>query len=76
MNSTTHETDFYAWTNEQVQLLKTGQLNQIDWQNIAEEIEDMGRSEKTTIRKPIRSFNYALIKNGNFSLTYDLGVGN
>ena len=45
MNSTTHEQDFYAWTQEQSQLLKTGQLHQIDWQNIAEEIEDMGRSE-------------------------------
>jgi hypothetical protein len=46
MNSVTHEKDFYAWTQEQAHLLKTGQLQQIDWQNIAEEIEDMGRSER------------------------------
>lgn len=46
MNLSTHENDFYAWTQEQAHLLKTRQFNQIDWQNIAEEIEGMGRSEK------------------------------
>jgi hypothetical protein len=37
MNSSAHDHDFYAWTQEQVNLLKTGQLDQVDWQNIAEE---------------------------------------
>ncbi|HAN73415.1 MAG TPA: DUF29 domain-containing protein [Planktothrix sp. UBA8407] len=62
MNSTTHETDFYAWTNEQVQLLKTGQLNQIDWQNIAEEIEDMGRSEKRQLESRLEVLIMHLLK--------------
>ena len=62
MNSTTHETDFYAWTNEQVQLLKTGQLNQIDWQNIAEEIEDMGRSEKRQLDSRLELLIMHLLK--------------
>ena len=62
MNSTTHETDFYAWTNEQVQLLKTGQLNQIDWQNIAEEIEDMGRSEKRQLESRLEILIMHLLK--------------
>jgi hypothetical protein len=46
MNLTSHDHDFYAWTQEQAQLLRNGQFNQIDFRNIAEEIEDMGRSEK------------------------------
>ena len=62
MNSTTHETDFYAWTNEQVQLLKTGQLNQIDCQNIAEEIEDMGRSEKRQLESRLEILIMHLLK--------------
>ncbi len=56
MNLTTHEQDFYAWTQEQSQLLKTGQLHQIDWQNIAEEIEDMGRSEKRQLDSRLELF--------------------
>ena len=62
MNSTTHEKDFYAWTQEQSQLLKTGQLHQIDWQNIAEEIEDMGRSEKRQLESRLELLIMHLLK--------------
>lgn len=62
MNSTTHEQDFYAWTQEQSQLLKTGQLHQIDWQNIAEEIEDMGRSEKRQLDSRLELLIMHLLK--------------
>jgi len=41
-----YETDFYAWANEQVALLRAGNLAAADIDNIAEEIESMGRSEK------------------------------
>ncbi len=41
-----YETDFYAWTNEQAALLRSGNLSTADIENIAEEIESMGRSEK------------------------------
>ncbi|MEI6986819.1 MAG: DUF29 domain-containing protein [Rhodospirillaceae bacterium] len=44
--SETYETDFYAWANEQAALLRAGNLNAADLENIAEEIESMGRSEK------------------------------
>lgn len=46
MKKTTHDHDFFAWRQEQAYLLRNGQLHQIDVVNIAEEIEDMGRSEK------------------------------
>lgn len=62
MNLATHENDFYAWTQEQAHLLKTGQLNQIDWQNIAEEIEDMGRSEKRELESRLEVLIMHLLK--------------
>jgi hypothetical protein len=40
-----YETDYYAWTNEQAQLLRAGDLQHIDLKNIIEELETMGRSE-------------------------------
>ncbi len=45
-NSQLYEVDFYAWANEQAELLRAGRLAEADIGNIAEEIESMGRSEK------------------------------
>lgn len=42
---TRYETDVVAWANEQAALLRAGKLSQIDIENIAEEIEDVGKSE-------------------------------
>jgi hypothetical protein len=41
-----YDTDFYAWANEPASLLRAGKLSNADIQNIAEEIESMGKSEK------------------------------
>ncbi len=41
-----YDTDFYAWANQQVALLRAGDLDRADIANIAEEIATMGRSEK------------------------------
>jgi hypothetical protein len=42
-----HESDFYSWTQEQAALLRKlpRESNLLDIDNIAEEIEDMGRAE-------------------------------
>jgi uncharacterized membrane-anchored protein YjiN (DUF445 family) len=45
-NSTLYDQDFYAWTNEQAQLLRSGKLSEADIEHIAEEIETMGKTEK------------------------------
>ena len=44
MQETLHSTDFYGWVNQQTELLKAGNLADLDIDNIAEEIEDMGKS--------------------------------
>jgi hypothetical protein len=46
VTTTLYDSDFYAWANTQAALLRAGKLDQADIENIAEEIESMGRSEK------------------------------
>lgn len=46
MSNSLYEQDFYAWANEQAALLRAGKFDVADIENIAEEIESMGRSEK------------------------------
>ncbi len=43
---TTYQTDFYSWTQQQATFLKTRQLNKLDFDNLIEEIESMGASER------------------------------
>jgi hypothetical protein len=44
--ATTYERDVVAWANEQAQLLRSGQLTALDIEHIADEIEDVGKSEQ------------------------------
>ena len=46
MSNSLYDRDFYAWANQQAALLRAGRLAEADLENIAEEIESMGRSEK------------------------------
>ena len=41
----TYGDDFYSWTQEQGALLRAGRLEGLDTQNLAEEIESLGRNE-------------------------------
>jgi Domain of unknown function DUF29 len=43
---TSYEQDVVAWANEQAALLRAGKLSAIDIEHIAEEIEDVGKSEQ------------------------------
>ena len=43
---TAYKTDVIAWANEQAALLRSGNLAAIDVEHIAEEIEDVGKSEQ------------------------------
>ncbi|MGC8493169.1 MAG: DUF29 domain-containing protein [Syntrophobacteraceae bacterium] len=46
MNPELYEKDFYEWTQKNAQLLREGRLSEIDLDNLIEELESMGRSEK------------------------------
>ncbi|MEH2157612.1 DUF29 domain-containing protein [Nostoc sp.] len=45
-----YETDFYAWTQEQVTLLRNEQWSQIDLQNLIEEIQSLGKQQRQELR--------------------------
>jgi hypothetical protein len=44
--ATTYEADIVAWAKEQAELLRSGRLSAIDIEHVAEEIEDVGKSEQ------------------------------
>jgi hypothetical protein len=41
-----YERDFYSWTLHSAQLLREGKFSEIDIENVAEEIESMGRRDR------------------------------
>jgi serine phosphatase RsbU (regulator of sigma subunit) len=62
MNPIDYESDFYGWTQQQAHLLRTKEINQIDWNHLAEEIEDMGRSEKRQLESRLEILIMHLLK--------------
>jgi hypothetical protein len=48
-NSAAYEEDFFAWTEDQARLLRSGDLSLVDVENLAEEIESMGRSDRREV---------------------------
>lgn len=44
-----YETDYYQWTIEQAQAMKEQNLAMLDWNNIIEEIESLGRSDYSAV---------------------------
>ena len=45
-----YDRDIVAWANEQARLLREGQFSKLDIEHLAEEIEDVGKSEKRELR--------------------------
>jgi hypothetical protein len=43
---TRYETDVVAWAAEQAQFIRAGRFDQLDLEHLAEEIEDVGKSEQ------------------------------
>ena len=48
-NTETYKTDFYQWTIEQAQTLKERKIENLDWENVIEEIEALGRSDYSAV---------------------------
>lgn len=51
-----YEDDFYAWTQYQAEVLRSMPApdNRFDRQHVAEEIEDLGKSERNAMRSEVR----------------------
>ena len=63
--TTLYDRDFYAWSREQADLLRAGNVSDADLGNIAEEIESMGKSEKRELISRVTVLLLHLVK-GHF----------
>ncbi len=54
--------DFYGWLNTTAQLLRNRELSSVDFENIAEELESMGKSEKRELASRLTILLLHLLK--------------
>ena len=57
-----YETDFYAWSAEQADLLREGQYDKLDMINLIDEVESLGRSERNALISHLTIFFLHLLK--------------
>jgi len=57
-----YDGDFHAWTEHQAGLLRARSSSGLDWDNLAEEIETLGRSERSEIRSRLIVVLHHLLK--------------
>jgi len=57
-----YESDFYAWLQHQANALRSQNLSKLDFANLIEEIETMGRSEKRSLKSRLAVLLMHLIK--------------
>ncbi len=57
-----YETDFYAWTQQQASLLQAEEFAELDLPNLIEELEAMGRSQKSQLTNRLRVLLMHLLK--------------
>ena len=64
MTTATYENDFYLWTQQQADLLRQGQFNRVDLdlENIAEEIESMGKRDRRSVSSYLQNVLLHLLK--------------
>ena len=61
-NSVAYDDDFFAWTQEQAQLLRTSEFSQVDVENVVEELESMGKSVRRELRNRLALLIMHLLK--------------
>ena len=57
-----YDTDFVAWTEQTVQLIRAGQFGQVDWDAVMEEIESLGRSDRRELKSRLEVLLQDLLK--------------
>jgi len=57
-----YDKDFYSWTQEQAELLRNGRFSELDIDNLIEEVESMGRSEKRELESRLTILLLHLLK--------------
>ena len=57
-----YDEDFVRWLDFQAELLRQGRVHELDLENLAEEIEDIGRSERRAVRSALSVILIHLLK--------------
>ena len=57
-----YDRDFYLWLQETAQLLRNGEFDKLDIENLVEEIESMGRSDKRSVKSNLEIVLMHLLK--------------
>jgi Domain of unknown function DUF29 len=61
-SSDLYEHDYYAWLQDQMRALREHRIEDVDWENVAEEIEDLGKSERRTVEGQLARLTEHLLK--------------
>ena len=59
---TRYDEDLYTWVQEQVALLRAGRLDEVDAENVAEELADVGKSERWRLWSILRVLVMHMLK--------------
>ncbi len=62
MGAKSYDTDVVLWAQEQAALLRSGQFSKIDLEHIADEIEDVGKTEKRELASRVAVLMAHLLK--------------
>jgi len=57
-----YDRDFVAWAETQAQLLRSSQWDQVDWQNLIEEVEDLARRYRDALKSQLIRLLMHLLK--------------
>src|SRR5437899_4344236 len=57
-----YERDYYAWLQDQVRALRERRIEDVDWENVAEEIEGLSNSERRGIESQLARVTEHLLK--------------
>jgi uncharacterized protein (UPF0210 family) len=62
MTKVKYEEDYYLWTQTMVENLKNKNYSKVDWDNLIEEIDDMGKSQKRAVESLLLRLTEHLLK--------------
>jgi hypothetical protein len=62
LDQSLYDRDFFAWANQQASLLRAGSFGDVDIENLAEEIESLGRREKWTLSNHLEALLTLLLR--------------
>lgn len=57
-----YDEDYNVWLESTIQQLKSSDFSAVDWENLIEELEDMGRSEKRAVYSNLKILLLHLLK--------------